>query len=169
MHTHLHPWDLLDPDTALDEILDRERPGPGTTVIARIAVDPQAVLGTRVLRTPSPSRPRDAYDVGHDEEARADLSDRLLVIAEGLVPEPARIPPGQLTVLYTVVCREGYVVDTATEWQFETAWRYANHASPVLLGDIAVVTPDGWLELCSDRAGRTPALSVGSSPVGPGR
>lgn len=171
MATHDDCWTLRDPATTLAEILDRALVMPGQTVIARVAVGSQEVLGTHVLMTPIPYRPpRNETD---DEEsahcARADLSDRLRAITEELVPgDPAETwrhvgdgPCGGVdSLLITVVCREGRVVDTDLEWQFAIAWLYANHLYRVFRGDVYVVTPHGWAELGDRRAGLEPTLDV---------
>jgi hypothetical protein len=46
-------------------------------------------------------------------------------------------------LLITVVCRQGRVIDTITEHRWLHAWRYSNHLTRAVDGDVYVVTPYG--------------------------
>ena len=64
--------------------------------------------------------------------------------------------------LITVVCRGGTTEITASEAQFFWGWRYSNHATEALDGDVYVVTPHGWANLSPKFAGTAPALPTGA-------
>ncbi|MGV8909714.1 MAG: DUF2695 domain-containing protein [Propionicimonas sp.] len=60
--------------------------------------------------------------------------------------------------LITVVCRDGEAAITPLEAQFFWGWRYSNHLTAALDGDVYVVTPQGWANLLPEYSGDVPAL-----------
>ena len=84
-----------------------------------------------------------------------------------MVPPRVRTDAGWSPIvadLFTVVCRDGYVVDTAVEWQFVYACRNSAMTSACSAGDVYVVTPDGWTGIMDRRSGLTPTVS-GRAPL----
>jgi hypothetical protein len=61
-------------------------------------------------------------------------------------------------VLITVVCRPGFVVPSAQEFDWLRAWRYSNHFRGAYDGDVFIVTPHGWTGTLDERAGFEPCL-----------
>ncbi len=160
-----HPWELTDTVTTLTDIMTVSRPRPGDVVVARVEIATQALSGFRLVQAPAAPLVLDASRES-DEQLHA-LSDRLADAARDLgsstMPEGARwsVPTG---ILVTVVCRTGRTVTTANEWQWASAWRYANHFTDAYNGDIFAMTPHGWISL-EGRAGLRPALEDRDRPV----
>ncbi|MEI2778597.1 MAG: hypothetical protein V9G19_22040 [Tetrasphaera sp.] len=151
---HQFLWDLKDPAATLADILRTSDAGLGDVVIAHVDLESQHVTGTHVMPPDTPaSRPADDPDL--------DLSDRLRRIAEELAPEREWTGDrrGPITgFLFTVVCRDGRVVDTAVEWRWMNAWWFSNQNTTAFTGDVYVVTPHGWTGILDTRAGLTPTL-----------
>lgn len=147
--------DRIDRASILASILETGCPRPGVTLVAVMELNSGDIVNVRHLATPDPL-PSEACDVP-SELARL-MSPTLRSLADEIVPAPA---PGDGFVprheLVTVVCREGEATISATEEQFFWGWRYSNHLSPALHGDVYVITPTGWAGLLSG-SGNLPAL-----------
>ena len=90
-----------------------------------------------------------------------EASERLCDVAVGLMSDHASTTTGlspATHLLVTVVCREGRVVDTMAEHRWLSAWRYSNHLTSAIQGDVYVVTPHGWTGVMDHRAGGHPRL-----------
>lgn len=59
-----------------------------------------------------------------------------------------------------VVIRSGRAVQRRADFDLWRALRYANNPFQVLIGDLLVVTPHGWIELGSGLAGLDPVASM---------
>lgn len=157
---------LTDPTATLAAILDAGDARPGRTIIAHIDKATQTVLGVRTLDTPTPSPRHDAASRRAADEARMALTDTLREMALELATPPNwedETPfPGEF---YTVMCREGRVVDTLTEWQFLEAWRFSDHHTNAFACDVYVVTPHGWTGVMDERAGLEPRLTERGATV----
>jgi hypothetical protein len=157
------PWILDDPVATLTEIVRQGRGRIGSTVVAHVDRETRALMGVRRLRTPEPQFTSESEHWGQVLSPSRDLSDRLAGIAHEMVSPRSRTDAGWSPIvadLFTVVCRDGYVVDTAVEWQFVYAWRYSTITSACSDGDVYVVTPDGWTGIMDRRSGLTPTVSV---------
>jgi hypothetical protein len=150
----------------LTEVLRQGPAVPGTTLIALIDRTTQAVLAVRSLATPAPILDEELY---FDDEQRHQLSVALREVA--LAVAPPRLWDsdrwGEITgELITVVCREGITAITPIEVQFFWGWRYSNHHTAALDGDVYVVTPQGWANLLPEWSGSVPALPSGPGGLG---
>lgn len=153
------PWQVLEPQRMLTEVLRRVQAEPDDVLVAvlRTGGDQEVLDATRVHRGPSP----DQYDA----------SQLLRRHAEDLVRDRAWsgerwAPPER--VLMTVVCRRGRVVPMAGEYFWLGAWLYSNHLTAAYNGDVYLVTEHGWTGCMDKRAGFEPRLStafVGSGSV----
>lgn len=173
------PWILDDPATVLATIIERGDGGLGRTLIAAVDDESRTLLGVVSMATPTP-RPHPCY--GRATEMRAtmtlaamgesnrrvdltaELARRLDDIADRLLTRGLRRPATgrqDQTHLFTVVCREGYTVQTAVEEQFRSAWGRLSTPG-VRAGDVYVVTPHGWTGFLDERCGLQPA--VGPAP-----
>lgn len=144
----------------LTEVLRHGPAVPGTTLIALVDRATQAVLAVRSM--PTPILDEELY---FDDEQRHQLSVALCAVAEDAAP--ARLRNGdrwsEITgELITVVCREGAAAITPIEVQFFWGWRYSNHLTTALDGDVYVVTPQGWANLLPEYSGALPALPANS-------
>jgi len=149
----------------LTEVLRHGPAVPGTTLIALVDRATQAVLAVRSLPTPVPILDEELY---FDDEQRHQLSVALCALAEDVAP--ARVRTGsrwsEITGEFiTVVCREGSAAITPIEVQFFWGWRYSNHLTAALHGDVYVVTPHGWANLLPEYYGATPSLPAAPDPV----
>ena len=120
--------------------------------MASLHLDSQEVVDAAVV--PDPSEPQACWD-------SYEASRRLCEVAERLVPPRTGTPTGRSPIthlLVTVVCREGRVIDTINEHRWFRAWRYSNHLTNAIDGDIYVVTPNGWTGVMDRRAGLVPRL-----------
>lgn len=160
------PWILTDPASQLDQILRLGRASIGDTVIA--AVDSgNKILGVQRIATPTPRpvpcyRPVGRREAGagvHDPSARMEpLGDRLKKVTEDLLgptPRYNQLGPDSRIYMFTVVCRAGYTVQTATEQQYREAWR-GSGLFELSDGDVYVVTPHGWTGFMDGRCGLVP-------------
>ena len=150
----------------LTEVLRHGPAVPGTTLIALVDRATQAVLAVRSLPTPVPILDEELY---FDDEQRHQLSVALCALAEDVAPTRARTRDGWSKVtgeFITVVCREGLAAITPIEVQFFWAWRYSNHVTAALDGDVYVVTPQGWANLLPEYSGATPALPSSADGLG---
>ncbi len=135
------PWELTTPSEVLREALVGARARVGDVVVAHVALDTQRVTGTRTLQVPTPSpcpEPGGAR-LQHQVDRRWGLSELVRTAATQLAPEHVWRPDGRggmTGVFVTLVCREGRVVDTMAEWQWLSAWRYANHFRDGFDGDV---------------------------------
>lgn len=142
----------------LSDILGKGDARAGTTLVAHVDRVTLQVLGVRQLRTPDPVMDADSY---FGEGPIHQLSTALRGLAQELVPAPTwdgrrwSAPTGELV---TVVCREGEPRITPVETQFFLGWRYSNHLTAALQGDIYVVTPTGWTDVLGEWSGPLPAL-----------
>ena len=164
------PWILTDPARQLDQILTLGRASIGSTVVA--AVDSgRDLLGVRRIATPTPE-PVACYQLGAryrsrrtarraaDADREGTLADQLSTVTEELLgPSPRynQLGPDSRIYVFTVVCREGYVVQTATEGQFRDAWR-RTALLELSDGDVYVVTPHGWTGFLDGRCGLVPCV-----------
>ncbi|KAB7745411.1 hypothetical protein GA707_05635 [Nostocoides sp. F2B08] len=161
-HLEHQPWILDDPAATLPVIIRQGRGRIGSTLVAHVDRETRALMGVRRLRTPEPRFTSESEHWGQVLSPSQDLSDLLGDIAHEMAPPRVRTDAGWSPTaadLFTVVCREGYVVDTAVEWQFVHAWRYAAITSACSDGDVYVVTPDGWTGIMDRRAGLTPTVA----------
>ena len=147
-------WELEDPELVLRSIDDMCPLVSGSVVVAALTLATQEL--TAAAYVPDPAEPQPFWDP-HD------ASSRLREVALQLVPEstgagarPGRSPVTHLLV--TVVCREGRVIDTIAEHRWFGAWRYSNHLTSAVDGDVYVVTPHGWTGVMDHRAGHEPRL-----------
>ena len=147
-------WELEDPELVLRSIDDVCPLVSGSVVVAALTLDSQELTATAYVPDPAESQP--FWD-------RYDASSRLGEVALQLVPEstgagarPGRSPVTHLLV--TVVCREGRVIDTIAEHRWFGAWRYSDHLTSAVDGDVYVVTPHGWTGVMDQRAGHQPRL-----------
>lgn len=142
-------WDLDDPAATLRQIAHMCAYRPGRSVVAAVRLGDQVVTAAKVVtdagRLPNP--PED--------------SDLARSVAQELVPERFTVTTehgGMSHVLITVVCRDGYVLAGRQEFTWMRAWRYSNHFTGGLAGDVYIVTPHGWTGTIDRRAGREPSL-----------
>ena len=145
-------WELESPQVVLHAIDDLCRFVAGRVVVASLTLDTQEVVAAAVV--PEPAEPQACWD---PHEASMRLHD----VAIELVPERTATRSGwapMTHLLVTVVCREGRVIDTMTEHRWFRAWRYSNHLTRAIDGDIYVVTPHGWTGVMDRRAGHEPRL-----------
>ncbi len=142
----------------LTEILRGRLAVSGVTLIALIDRSTHDVLAVRSLPTPEPVLDADG---DFDGEFRCRLSADLREVACDLAPR-RRWTGAQWSAitseLVTVVCRGGTPEITATEAQFFWGWRFSNHLTEALDGDVYVVTPHGWANLSPEFSGASPAL-----------
>lgn len=151
-----YPWELTDPQTTLTEILDSTQAQVGDVIVACVDLETQAVTGTRRLRLPAPAPRTHSIDV----DAAVDrLSHTLCALAQDLAGEPEHGQGRSVRTLVTLICREGRVVATASDYDWYYAWRYSNHFSAAYDGDIYIVTPHGWIALGERPCGLEPRLS----------
>lgn len=152
MSRHRERWELEDPESVLRAV-DQLCPFvTGRVVVALIDIDTHKLVHAVVV--PEPVEPRPCWDP-HDASAR------LHEVAVGLMSEHESMTAGRgprTHLLVTVVCREGRVIDTMAEHRWFRAWRYSNHLTSALEGDIYVVTPHGWTGVMDQRAGHLPRL-----------
>jgi hypothetical protein len=149
-----------DRERVLAEILSQGPAVPGTTLIAYVDRATLGVLAVRSLPTPDPVLGADS--ALSDEEIRW-LSGALCTLAQDSVPRRTRTGNrwGPITgELVTVVCREGEAEITPTEEQYFWGWRYSNHGTAALDGDVYVVTPQGWAALVGEWSDARPVLAV---------
>lgn len=154
-------WDLTDAAATLNEILKQSGAGLGEVVVAHVDMASQRVTGTRIVTSRRPAADTDGHPAPEGETHRADLSRILRDVAIELAGEREWVGdrPAPITgVLITVVCRTGYVVDTAADWRWLMGWRYANHNSSAFDGDVYIVTPHGWTGILDNRCGLSPVL-----------
>ncbi|KRB47091.1 hypothetical protein [Terrabacter sp. Root181] len=147
-------WELEDPELVLRSIDDVCPLVSGSVVMAALTLDSQELTAAAYVPDPAESQP---FWDPHD------ASSRLSEVALQLVPEstgagarPGRSPVTHLLV--TVVCREGRVIDTIAEHRWFGAWRYSDHLTSAVDGDVYVVTPHGWTGVMDHRAGHQPRL-----------
>lgn len=170
------PWILAHPAQTLAAIIERGQAEIGSTVIAAVDGVTRELLGVHRIRTPEP-RPVPCYEratvlragwmlesMGEGDkivDPDADLGEHLATVAEGLLPSSTdwrhQSPGSRGPYLFTVVCREGYTIQTATESQFRDAWRRARLIG-ASSGDVYVVTPHGWTGFLDNRCGLTPCV-----------
>lgn len=150
----------------LTEILRLGSAVPGTTLVAHVERATLAVLAVRSLPTPAP-----VFD-DHDCFVAASiqrLSDELCDVAQGLAPTRTWTGRGWSAMtgeLVTVVCRTGEAAVSAVEVQYGWGWRYSNHFTAALHGDVYVVTPAGWASLLGEWSGDLPALPTDAVSLG---
>ncbi|WP_256792948.1 hypothetical protein [Terrabacter sp. Ter38] len=145
-------WELEDPELVLQSIDDVCSLVSGRVVVAALELETQEVVGASVV--PDPAEPQPCWDP-------YDASARLRGVAVDLVPERTGTPRGRSPIthlLVTVVCREGRVIDTIAEHRWFQAWRYSNHLTSAIDGDVYVVTPHGWTGVMDQRGGHLPRL-----------
>jgi hypothetical protein len=102
----------------------------GRTIVAAVRLSDQTVTGAEVITERRlPQKHLSGSDLARE-------------MAERLVPERGAIVKdrsGMSHVLITVVCRPGFVVPTAQEFDWLSAWRYSNHfrgGTAARIGDI---------------------------------
>lgn len=164
MSIRLRPRDftLIDPPSTLAAILRAGDARPGRTLVAYVHGDGQELRGVRTLDTPTPIPRHDRSSRRASGDVHSVLGEQLRHVAQELVPPLTwdGVSGSPLTgELYTVVCREGRVVDTLVESQFLYAWHYSNHGTSAFSADTYVVTPHGWTGTFDPRAGMEPRLS----------
>ena len=142
-------WDLDDPAATLRQIAHLCAFRPGRSIVAAVRLGDQVVTEAKVVTDAGqlPDPPEDS------ELARA--------VAQEIVPERFTLTTdhgGMSHVLITVVCRDGYVLAGRAEFTWMRAWRYSNHFTGGLQGDVYIVTPHGWTGTIDRRAGREPSL-----------
>ncbi|MBP8920490.1 MAG: hypothetical protein KBG85_12355 [Micropruina sp.] len=145
----------------LTEILSRGPAVPGTTLVAHVDRATLAVLEVRSLPTQPAVFDKDGY---FDDTSIYELSRVLCAVATDCVPERTWDGErnGPITgELITVVCRHGHATITPTETQYFFGWRFSNHLTAALHGDVFVVTPVGWANILGDWQGTSPSLAVG--------
>lgn len=169
------PWILDDPATMLATIIERGDGAPGRTLVGAVDDESRTLVDVESMDTPAP-RPVPCYDragvarasmmlagmgEGHRRvDLEGELALRLEDIARRLLTRRPRRPSTgrQARVhLFTVVCREGYTVQTAVEEQFRSAWGRV-HLPDVSDGDVYVVTPHGWTGFLDQRCGLRPTV-----------
>jgi len=154
-----------DREQVLTQILSQGSAVPGTTLIAHVDRVTHTVLAVRSMSTPDP-----VID-GRSHFAEAPilrLSDQLCAVARDLAPRPTWTGRGwsaPASELLTVVCREGDAAISPVESQFFLGWRYSNHLTAALDGDVYVVTPQGWASLIGEWSGDQPALVASEPPL----
>lgn len=143
-------WDLDDPAATLRQIAHMCAFRAGRSVVAAVRLGDQVVTAARVVR-----------DTGEQVPNPPEDSDLARAVAQELVPERFTVTTdhgGMSHVLITVVCRDGYVLAGRQEFTWLRAWRYSNHFTGGLDGDVYIVTPHGWTGTIDRRAGREPCL-----------
>lgn len=167
MQTQRHAqFTLATPPVTLAAILEAGDARLGRTIVAHVDEETQALLGVRTLDTPTPMTRHDRTSRDAADRTQMELSDQLREIAEDMVPARTWVGGGINPIpgeLYTVVCREGRVIDTLVEWQFMEAWHFSNHGTAAFSADTYVVTPHGWTGALDRRAGLEPRLDHGTS------
>lgn len=151
-------WTLADPDATLPLILEAGAAQIGRTIVALVDPGTQEVRGVGTMDTP-PVPPIGELSDRADQERRSSLRKALSDIACDLGSQWQK-PPDSRGELYTVVCRDGRVVVTDTEWQFFVEWLYCHHGTGAISADVYVVTPHGWTGIWDQRAGFDPRLSA---------
>lgn len=119
-----------------------------------------AVLAVRSLPTPTPTLDADS-DFSDEEILR--LTGALCAVAQASVPLRTRTGNRWSSIageLVTVVCREGEAEITPAEAQYFWGWRYSDHGTVALNGDVYVVTPQGWATLGGEWCGARPVLAA---------
>jgi hypothetical protein len=147
--TDRHPWDLEDPAEILRQVNALCRFKLGCTIVAAVRLSDQTVTGAEVA---TERRLPQEHPYG---------SDLTREVAERLVPErwsSDKDGAGMSHVLITVVCRPGFVVPGAQEFDWLRAWRYSNHFRGAYDGDVFIMTPHGWTGTLDERAGFEPCL-----------
>ena len=110
--------------------------GSVTLVVVDHPSTRQRILAVRRLETPA---------AAHEHYEQHELS---ALIREEMRTLP--IPPWSRdihTVVVTIIGRAGFNVWTETETTWAMAWRYSNHLTGAIEGDIIVVTEHGWANL----------------------
>jgi hypothetical protein len=151
-----------DRERVLAEILSQGPAVPGTTLIAHVDRATLAVLAVRRLATPDPILHADST---FDDEAISWLSGALCTLAQDVVSRRTRTGNRWSPMtgeLVTVVCRDGEAEITPAEAQYFWGWRYSNHNTAALDGDVYVVTPQGWASVGGQWCGARPALGANS-------
>lgn len=155
-----------DRERVLTEILSQGPAVPGTTLIAYVDRATLAVLVVRSLPTPDPVVDDES---AFSNEAILRLSGALCTVAQDTVPRRTRRGNRWGPIvgeLVTVVCREGDAAITPAEVQYFWGWRYSNHGTAALDGDVYVVTPQGWTALVGEWSGARPVLAVNADGLG---
>jgi hypothetical protein len=147
--TDRYPWDLENPADILMQVNAVCRFKLGRTIVAAVRLSDQTVTGAEVITERRlPQKHLSGSDLARE-------------MAERLVPERWAIVKdrsGMSHVLITVVCRPGFVVPTAQEFDWLSAWRYSNHFRGAYDGDVFIMTPNGWSGTLDHRAGFEPCL-----------
>ena len=144
-------YELRDPQALLDEIAASVPLTEGRVLLALVhqPAAAQRLLALEEL-TPLPS------DIDDHHRGRSDLLyDRVSKLA---------IPPRSETsasILVTVIVRGGTNGWGHEEKLWAMGWRYSNHNSEALNGDLIVVTGHGWCSLWSQLGGHGPSMVAG--------
>lgn len=139
----------------LSGFLSTGRGTPGGTLIGYLDRATMEISDIMVLLTPEPDLD-DEQNIHHDHVM--ELSEKLREVGIASAPPWTRDGPYVTGELITVVCREGEPTISPTEMQYWWGWRYSNHCTTALHGDIYVVTPQGWAALVGDWSGSEPRL-----------
>lgn len=142
----------------LTEILRHGPAVAGTTLIALVDRTTQAVLAVRSMPAPVPILDDESY---FDEDQILQLSRALCALADETAPVRTWNGNrwGEITGEFiTVVCREGPARMSPIEALLFYGWRYSNHNTAALHGDVYAVTPHGWANLSPEYSGALPAL-----------
>ena len=126
--------------------------------MAALTLDTQELSAAACV--PDPAEPQPFWDP-HDASSRLrDVALELVPESTGAGARPGRSPVTHLLV--TVVCREGRVIDTIAEHRWFGAWRYSNHLTSAVDGDVYVVTPHGWTGVMDHARGTSLGFARGS-------
>lgn len=152
-------WDVRDPASIISEVMGRGSPRCGDVVVAMLdrgdstEAPHQRLLDLVRVHQETDPLP-DRYDASEllREHALKLAGDRPFVDGRWM-------PPAHL--LITVQFRSGRVIPGPDEYFWLMAWRYSNHNSMALDGDVYLVTEHGWTGCRDHRAGFSPALGSG--------
>lgn len=142
----------------LNEILRLGGDVPGTTLIGYVDRATLEVGRVRRILTPCVVLDDDSCFTGETVHA---MNVVLCEIAQECAPASVWNGDrwnGVTGHLLTVVCRDGEARTTPTESQFFWGWRYSNHLTSAVDGEVYAVTPSGWASLYGQLSGPVPAL-----------
>lgn len=91
-----------------------------------------------------------------DDDDRTQLSEHLRAAAESF-GIGLDVPFGEY-LLMTVVVRPGRCVLGPNEGVWLNGWRYSNHLTRLVTGDLILVTEHGWVDFARHAAGHEPRL-----------
>lgn len=146
----------------LSDIISFAAPQLGVTLIALVHCETLEVQAVHTLVAPEPMLYEDEQGAAVFDDAFIHrLNLQLHDIATELAPPRAWTGSGWSVPtheLITVVCRGGEAELSEAETQFWWGWRYSNHLTNALDGDVYAVTPAGWVALVGEWAGATLTL-----------